>query len=91
MKNNKLFLLLCLVCSFMQSANAQEVIVVDNQNDLYSVIDYYSTVEVTLTNQIELSNVLSIGDGKNIILDLNGKTLDTGNHQSNDQPLCLSA
>ena len=75
MKNNKLFLLLCLVCSFMQSANAQEVIVVDNQNDLYSVIDYYSTVEVTLTNQIELSNVLSIGDGKNIILDLNGKTL----------------
>ena len=75
MNSNKLYLLLVLLCTFMQGAKAQDVVGVDNQNELYDAIDYYSTIEVKLWQNIELSRILSVGDGKNITIDLNGKTL----------------
>ena len=75
MKSNKVYLLLVLLCTFMQGAKAQDVVEIVDQGGLEYAIENNSTVKIIFWQDIELSKILSIGDGKNITIDLNGKTL----------------
>lgn len=65
--------MLALLCAVAQGVWAQNVVIVNSENDLYTAIEWPAQ-EIRLDADIQLSNYLNI-EGKTVTIDLNGHKL----------------
>ena len=72
----KAFLIIALLCAVAQGAWAQTN--VSTEDELTTAISGGTTVSVTLTADIALSNYVDIPSSKTVTIDLNGHKLDRG-------------
>lgn len=74
-------LTLCMVICFMPTIVYAETQTVDSWSGLQDLIDSNDNLSVTLSSDISWGgSSLTIPVGKNVILDLNGKTIDAQNN-----------
>ena len=73
----KAFMMIALLCLSFGGwgAGAWAQTEVSSESALTTALSGTSPINITLTANIELSNYLGIEDGKNVTIDLNGKTL----------------
>lgn len=69
----RFILMLALLCVVAQGVWAQNVVIVNSENDLYTAIEWPAQ-EIRLDADIQLSNYLNI-EGKTVTIDLNGHKL----------------